>query len=138
MCVRDGRVSDFRRRYVEEIMDIVKDNAAAEFETIWRENAARKIPRAVLTDLLSEKINEIKDAVAASDLASNEALFASALRCCIPKVLIELVGFERILKRVPLSYQKALFAAALASRYVYKFGLEANEIDFYGFLKDLS
>lgn len=137
MCVRDGRVSDFRRRYVEEIIEIVKDNAAAEFETIWKENAAKKIPRAVLTDLLSEKINQIKDAVAASDLASNKALFAAALRCCIPKVLIELVGFERILERVPHSYQKALFAAALASQYVYKYGLDANEINFYDFLKEI-
>jgi len=137
MCVRDGRVSDFRRRYVEEIIEIVKDNAAAEFETIWKENTAKKIPRAVLTDLLSEKINQIKDAVAASDLASNEQLFAAALRCCIPKVLIELVGFERILERVPHSYQKALFAAALASQYVYRYGLEANEINFYDFLKEI-
>ena len=135
MCVRDGRVSEFRRRYVAEIIEIVKDNAAAEFETIWKENAAKKIPRTVLTDLFSEKINQIKDAVAASDLASNESLFAAALRCCIPKVLVEKVGFERILERVPRSYQKALFAAALASQYVYKYGLEANEVDFYTFLE---
>jgi glutamate dehydrogenase len=137
MCVRDGRVSDFRRRYVEEIIEIVKDNAAAEFETIWKANAVKKIPRAVLTDLLSEKINQIKDAVATSDLASNEALFASALRCCIPKVLIKMVGFERILERVPHSYQKALFASALASQYVYRYGLEANEINFYDFVKEI-
>jgi glutamate dehydrogenase len=91
----------------------------------------------VLTDLLSEKINQIKHAVAASELASNERLFAAALRCCIPKALIELLGFDRILERVPHSYQKALFAAALASQYVYKHGLDANEIDFYGFLKEL-
>jgi glutamate dehydrogenase len=137
MCVRDGRVSDFRRRYVEEIIEIIKGHAAAEFETIWKEKAAKKIPRAVLTDLLSEKINQIKHAVAASELASNERLFAAALRCCIPKALIELLGFDRILERVPHSYQKALFAAALASQYVYKHGLDANEIDFYGFLKEL-
>jgi hypothetical protein len=36
---------------------------------------------------------------------------------------------------VPESYLRAVFASRLASRYVYACGLEANEIDFYNFLK---
>ncbi len=137
MCVRDGVISPFRKKYIAEIIDIVKANAKDEFDVIWKENARKKILRAVLTDLVSEKINEIKDAVNASDLADNEPLFRKALECCVPKALIELVGFDNIMKRVPKVYLKALFAASLAGRYVYRFGLDANEIDFYGFLKDL-
>jgi glutamate dehydrogenase len=138
MCVRDGVISPFRKKYIEEIVKIIKENARDEFELIWKENARKNIHRAVLTDLVSEKINQIKDAVAASGLADNETLFRKALECCVPQALIELVGFEQIMTRVPQVYLKALFAASIAGRYVYKFGLEANEIDFYGFLKELS
>jgi len=137
MCVKNGVISPFRKKYIEEIVTIVNQNAKDEFEVIWQENARKKIPRAVLTDLVSEKINKIKDAINASDLSDNEPLFRKALACCVPKALIEQVGFENIMKRVPKNYLKALFAASLAGRYVYQFGLDANEINFYGFLKDL-
>jgi glutamate dehydrogenase len=137
MCVRDGVISPFRRAYIDEIIDIVKANARDEFELIWKENARTGTPRAVLTDLVSEKINAIKDAINASDLAEDEARFRKALECCVPKALTDLVGFEGIMKRVPKVYLKALFAASVAGRYVYTFGLEADAIDFYEFLKDL-
>jgi glutamate dehydrogenase len=137
MCVRNGIISPFRKKYIEEIVAIINLNAKDEFEVIWQENARKRIPRAVLTDLVSEKINKIKDAINASDLSDNEPLFRKALECCVPKALIDQVGFENIMKRVPKIYLKALFAASLAGRYVYRFGLDANEINFYGFLKDL-
>jgi len=137
MCVRGGTISPFRKKYIEEIIDIINHNARDEFEVIWQENARKRVPRAVLTDLVSEKINKIKDAVNASDLSDNEPLFRKALECCVPKALIEQVGFDNIMKRVPKVYLRALFAASLAGRYVYRFGLDANEINFYGFLKDL-
>jgi glutamate dehydrogenase len=137
MCVKGGVISPFRKKYIEEIITIINKNARDEFEVIWQENARKKIPRAVLTDLVSEKINKIKDAINASDLSDNEPLFAKALECCVPKALIDQVGFDNIMKRVPKVYLKALFAASLAGRYVYEFGLDANEINFYGFLKDL-
>jgi hypothetical protein len=33
---------------------------------------------------------------------------------------------------------KAVFASRLAGRYVYKYGLDANEINFYEFLKEFN
>jgi glutamate dehydrogenase len=138
MCVKNGVISPFRKKYIEEIIDIINCNARDEFELIWKENARKKIPRAVLTDLVSEKINKIKDAVSASDLADNEPLFRKALECCVPEALVEQAGFDNIMKRVPKIYLKALFAASLAGRYVYQFGLDANEVDFYAFLKTVT
>jgi glutamate dehydrogenase len=49
---------------------------------------------------------------------------------------VKTIGPDKIHKRVPLTYLKALFASRLAGRYVYKYGLEANEIDFFEFLKE--
>jgi glutamate dehydrogenase len=134
MCVRDGLTPEFRRKYVEQILEIIRSNARLEFEVIWRENAARKIPRAVLSDLISEKINALKDAVSKSELVKDRALFRKATSCCIPRVLIEEIGFAKLMKRVPAAYLKAVFASQLASRYVYKYGLSADELTFYEFL----
>ncbi len=137
MCVRDGVVPSFRRKYIAQILDIIRENARLEFDIIWRENEAKGLPRSVLSDLISEKINLIKDAVAQSDLWQDRALFRKVTACCIPAVLAEEIGFARILKRVPMAYLRALFASELASRYVYKHGLDANEINFYAFLKEI-
>ncbi len=57
MCVKDGKISDFRKKYVAEDLDFIRKNAALEFEVIWKENARTGIPRSILSDLVSEKIN---------------------------------------------------------------------------------
>jgi glutamate dehydrogenase len=136
MCVKDGVVGELRRRYIEEIIEFVKENADKEFEIIWKENKAKGIPRAILTDVISEKINRIKDAVAASELFANKTLVRKVIAKGVPPALVEKVGVDKILKRVPEAYLKALFASRLAGAYVYKYGLDANEINFYEFLKE--
>ncbi len=136
MCVRDGVVPEFRKTYIQEIIQIIRENASLEFEIIWKENERKKIPRSILSDLISEKINRIKDAIYASDLFNNQPLFRKVIECCCPQILIKQVGFDKIFKRVPDSYLRAVFASRLASRYIYKCGLDANEIDFYDFLKE--
>jgi len=136
MCVRDGVIPAFRRKYVEQILEIIRANARLEFEIIWKENAAKKIPRSVLSDLLSEKINSIKDAVSKSDLVKDMALFKKVTACCIPSVLVEEIGFAKLMRRVPGAYLKAVFASQLASRYVYRYGLSADELTFYEFLRE--
>jgi glutamate dehydrogenase len=137
MCVPDGALPPFRRKYVEQILEIIRDNARLEFEIIWKENQARRIPRSVLSDLISEKIIQIKDAVSGSDLLRDRALFKKVVACCIPRVLVDAIGFAKILRRVPSTYLKAVFASHLASRYVYTYGLDANEINFYEFLREI-
>jgi glutamate dehydrogenase len=136
MSVKDGKIPRFRRRYIEGILEIIRENARLEFDIIWRENEEKSIPRSALSDLISGKINQIKDAIYASDLFDDEDLFKKVIKCCCPQVLVEHVGFENIMKRVPLSYLKAIFASRLASRYVYRYGLDADEIDFFEFLKE--
>ena len=137
MCVREGAITEFRQKYIAEIVEFVKNNADLEFGIIWKENKAKGIPRAVLTDLISEKINRIKDAVTASGLFENKVLVKRVIAKGVPPALVEKAGVDRILKRVPEAYLKALFASALAGHYIYKFGLDANEINFYEFLKEI-
>ena len=136
MCVKKTKIPPFRKRYVEEILEIIRENAHLEFEVIWMEHERTHLPRSVLTDRISEKINAITDAINASDLFKDKELSRKVIECCCPRVLIDQVGFDKILQRAPRRYLEALFASRLASRYVYKYGLEANEIDFYGYLQE--
>jgi glutamate dehydrogenase len=137
MCIKRGLVSPFRKKYVAQILEIIRENARLEFDIIWQENETRKIPRPILTDLISEKINLIKDAVGRSDLVNDRGLFKKVTECCIPRVLVEEIGFAKIVRRVPMAYLRALFASELASRYVYRYGLDANEVNFYQFVQQL-
>jgi len=136
MCVKGNIVPEFRKIYIKEILDIIRENATLEFEIIWRENKRKKIPRSILSDLISEKINSITDAIYKSDLFNEKLLFRKFIECCCPSALIKQVGFDEILKRVPDSYLGAIFASHLASRFVYQHGLDANEINFYDFIKN--
>jgi glutamate dehydrogenase len=136
LCVKNGKVPPFRKRYVEEILEIIRENARLEFDVIWNEHKRLGLLRSVLTDRISIKINAITDAIRESDLFKDNALFREVIECCCPRVLIEEIGFDKIFQRVPHRYLEALFASSLASRYVYKHGLEANEIDFYGYLQE--
>ncbi len=135
MVVRNGRISGFRATYIEDIINDISDNARREFEVIWRENARTGIPRSILSDRVSEKINAIKDSIRASSLFEDKALVRKVVEVGCPPVLCKLLGIGRILQRVPEGYLRALFASRLAARYVYDHGLEANEIDFFDFLQ---
>ncbi|MBS3818960.1 NAD-glutamate dehydrogenase [bacterium] len=136
MCVNNQKIPKFRKDYIQEILSIIKENASLEFGVIWSENQNENLPRPVLSDLISEKINRITDAVYTSDLFNERELYKKVIECCCPPVLVKKVGFQTILKRVPEAYLRAIFASRLASRYVYKYGLQASEVDFHEFLKE--
>jgi len=53
-----------------------------------------------------------------------------------PKQLLNLIGLDKILERIPDSYGRALFGCFLASRYVYTCGLSSTpEFAFFDFLQ---
>jgi len=136
MCVRNNRVPAFRKRYISEILEIIRENATLEYRVISRENREKGLPRVVLTDRISDKINGVTDAIYASGLFKDRRLFRNVIQCCCPTVLIDEIGFTRIMRRVPEAYLRAVFASRMASRYVYSCGLDGNEIDFYNYIKD--
>jgi glutamate dehydrogenase len=133
----DGQVPPFRARYVEEILARVRGNARSEFELMWREREARGVPLTTLSNRISERINAAADAIAASELVRGQWLRLRVLSRYTPACLLELVGIDGILQRVPESYLDAVVATALATRYIYGQGLDANEVDFYAFIASL-
>ncbi len=138
MVVRDGKLPAFRKAYIEEILRRVRDNARDEFELLWREHGPKGTPFTLLTNQVSRKINDITDAVVASSLADNPVIRQRVIRQYTPKVLLELVGLEELMRRVPGNYLKAIIGTTLATGFVYRHGLSAGEVDFYDYVAPLA
>ena len=137
MCVKNEDVHAFRERYVAEILNIIRLNASNEFEVIWQENQKSHTPRSVLTDLVSNKINQVTDAIYSSDLDSDRELYHKVIARHTPPILWATAGMDALEERVPATYLKAIFSSWLASSFVYKYGLSGNEIDFFKFLQEI-
>jgi glutamate dehydrogenase len=133
--VRDGVVPEFMGLYVDEIIRIVKANARKEFELLWREKEKKGVPFTHLTNVVSRKINDITDAIFNSDLPTNIKLKEKVVQEYAPQALLDLVGLDNIMSRVPNNYIQAIIATKLATGFVYTYGLDSNEIDFYGYLQ---
>ena len=133
--VKGDTVPEFMQLYVDEIIQTVKENARKEFELLWRENAQKGLPFTHLTNFVSRKINDLTDAIFNSDLPANLQLKKNLIEDYTPKPLLELIGLESILDRVPENYLNAIVATRLATGFVYAHGLDGNEIDFYKYLQ---
>jgi glutamate dehydrogenase len=136
MRAKDGKVPEFMKSYVDKVIKTIKYNARTEFELLWNENEQKGIPFTHLTNMVSRKINDMTDAICNSDLLANTKLKEKVVEEYTPKPLLDLVGIENILKRVPENYLNAIVSTKLAMSFVYTHGLDSNEIDFYNYFKN--
>ena len=135
MTVKEGKIPPFYNAYVQEAKAIIARNAKLELECIWREHQATGERSSRLSDNISGKINRLTDDLLGSGLSSDPVLRRAVLVKVIPPVLQQAVGIDTIIKRLPGAYLEALFAAHLASNYVYTYGLSASETRFVAFLR---
>jgi glutamate dehydrogenase len=139
MVVReDGKIPAFRERYVREVVDIVTRRADQEFELLWQTHKERGTPFSILSETVSAKINEITRAVGESSLFENPAVRRSALRAHVPACLLQEVGMDAIERRVPASYQRAIFARSVASGFIYRRGPDAGFEDYRRYIEELA
>ncbi len=131
MRVKDGKVPELMESYVDEVIKTIKYNARTEFELLWSENKQKGIPFTHLTNMVSRKINDLTDAIFSSDLLANAKLKRKVVKEYTPKPLLDFIGIEDILKRVPENYLNAIVSTKLATSFVYTYGLDTNEIDFH-------
>ncbi|KAM9956355.1 hypothetical protein ACTFIR_003068 [Dictyostelium discoideum] len=137
MCVKDNVVPEFYENYIKDVHHTIESNARLEFECIWSEHESTKTPRSILSDLLSNKINSLNDSIQTSSLWADQSLRRKIISAACPKVLLNLLGVDKIMERVPEPYVKAIFGSYLASRFVYKYGLNSNEFAFYTYMESL-
>lgn len=133
-AVHGGNIPAFYKTYVGEVHKRIEENASLEFETIWQENMLTQVPRSIVSDNLSNKINELNDSIQLSMLWNNVSLRKAVFRDYCPAPLLELVGLENLLQRIPDNYLRAIFGAHIASRFVYKNGMQSNEVGFFEFI----
>ncbi|KAI9812051.1 MAG: NAD-dependent glutamate dehydrogenase [Pycnora praestabilis] len=135
MCVReDGTVPQFYASYVKEVQETIKKNAALEFEAIWREHQQTGLPRSTLSDTLSVAITKLDEELQKTELWNNIELRRLVLKDALPALLLEKIGLETILERVPENYSRAIFGSYLASRFVYEFGSSPSQFAFFDFM----
>ncbi|CAG7999970.1 unnamed protein product [Penicillium salamii] len=135
MCIReDGTVPEFYQTYVKEVQEVIKQNAALEFEAIWREHENTGVLRSVLSDRLSLAITKLDEELQMTELWDNVALRRSVLGDALPRRLLDKIGLETILERVPENYLRAIFGSYLASRFVYEYGNQPSQFSFFDFM----
>ena len=134
MMIKDGTVPAFYAKYVEEVHMKIERNAELEFECLWREGELSKLPKSVLSDKLSWAIVQLKEELVNCSLWDNEKLRIKVLKEALPKLLLETVGLDKIVNRVPEPYMRAIFGTYLSSRFVYKYGTNAPQFAFFEYI----
>ncbi|KAI5928811.1 NAD-specific glutamate dehydrogenase-like protein [Camillea tinctor] len=129
-----GQAPEFYKAYVKQVQATIQENARLEFEAIWREHENTGVPRSVLSDTLSNAITTLDEELQKSDLWKDEKIRKSVLADALPKLLLDKLGLETIISRVPDSYLRAIFGSYLASRFVYEFGSSPSQFAFYDFM----
>ena len=51
-----------------------------------------------------------------------------------PKLLVDTVGLDVLLERIPEKYSRAIFGSYLASRFLYKMGPKPSSMAFFEFM----
>lgn len=122
MTFPGGTPSTFYRNYVKDIQAKICENASLEFGCIWKEHTrlGGSKPRTILSDDLSAKINDLQAELESSDLFEDVPSRRGVLSQAIPKTLLDHVGLDTLLKRLPESYQRALFSSWFASHFIYR------------------
>lgn len=120
MIFKNGQPSPFYKSYVSDVQQKITENAAAEFTCIWREHqrCGGSKPRTLISDELSSTLNNLQAELEGSDLFEDVPSRKGVIRRAIPKTLVEKVGLEVLLERLPETYQRALFSSWVASHFV--------------------
>jgi glutamate dehydrogenase len=140
MMFKDGKPSDFYQSYVKDIQAKISENAATEFVCIWREHQRLQGAKArtIISDDLSSTLNNLQAELESSDLFDDLPSREGVLRRAIPKTLVNKIGLQTLMERLPGPYQRALFSSWVSSHYIYKYGVQASSVDFFHFARDLA
>merc|ERR1719223_1139720 len=132
---------EFYQRYVGESLDIVRANARSEFEAIWNATKDGDMRKAEATRVLSAQINKTTDSISTQRNLMSESerqmLVRGVLAQAVPPLILEHLGIDGICERVPKAYVFSIVACWIASRYVYKHGIDASEVSFFFFMQSL-
>ena len=137
MIVQDKQLPEFRKKYVAQVIDTIKRKADLEFDLLWRTREQAGGYLSEISDRISEEINEITEAIEHSALFDNERLRENVLAMHIPDILLKTVGLATLTERIPLNYQRAIFARTIASNFIYAYGIEPGFENYREYIETL-
>lgn len=117
---KDGKPSQFYQSYVKDIQAKIAENAAAEFMCLWREHQRLQGAKArtIISDELSSTLNNLQTELEGSDLFDELPSRRAVLQRAIPQTLVDKIGLDTFMERLPEPYQRALFSSWVASHFV--------------------
>lgn len=119
MCIRDdGSAPQFYDDYVKQVQQTIRNNAALEFEAIWREHQATGEPRSILSDKLSVAITKLDEELQNTELWDNIDLRKSVLSDALPNLLLQNIGLDTIMQRVSFILQEQMVLHTDCTRYL--------------------
>ena len=96
------------------------------------------VSRTLLSDELSSSLNvlqvELEDSVLYDQVESRRNVLIRA----IPKTLVDKVGIDALMKRLPEEYLRALWSAYVSSHFVYEAGVGASQVAFFLFFSNFA
>lgn len=123
MCVKAGRAPEFRKRFIETILALIRKNAQREFSLLWNEKQSGRKPFSALSDRLSELVNRVTAVIRESDLVRDRSLALPYLRRHIPELLLKKISLEKAWRFLPSPYRDALVSRRMALEFLYGTGL---------------
>lgn len=135
----DEGFSDFYINYVQGIQKVIANNAALEFKAMWAEHQKTKRPLTLISDDIGRQLIELQNELENSDLWHyDEKARKTVLALGMPKVLVDHVGLDTLIERLPEQYAKSIFSSYVASRFVYEYGVHASSVNFLQFFTSLA
>lgn len=131
--------SDFYIAYVQGIQKVITNNAALEFKAMWKEYQATGRPLTLISDDIGRQLIDLQTELENSDLWHyDEQTRRTVLSLGVPKTLVDKVGLDKLIARLPETYAKSIFSSYIASRYLYEYGVRASSVNFLQFMTSLS
>lgn len=140
MQVDCGLVPRFYEHYIQDVHKTIQDNAKLEFDCIWNEHLSKPGSTfSSISDEISMSIVKLKDEIVEAEILWNDIHLRNlVLGKSVPLILQQKIGsLETLIKRVPDTYLRALFASYLASRFVYRFGPRSEPLALYQFFAEI-
>lgn len=131
--------SDFYIDYVQGIQRVISSNAALEFKCMWDEYQSTKRPLTLISDDIGRALIDLQNELEGSELWNYDPeARKKVLALGMPKSLVEHVGLEKLIERLPPQYAKSIFSSYVASRFLYKYGVgHASPVNFLQFFTSL-
>jgi len=134
--------SAFYMDYVQQILEIINENATLEFHAIWKANQESGISKVEATRQLSLEITEMQDIMSQNvgDMSAKEKddLLQNVLPRALPRLMVEHLTVDGIIQALPENYLWAVVGAWIGSRYIYNHGIGASKVSFFFFMRELT